>query len=826
MTNRRIVRAVCLISAALTSISSGLSAQPDRIRLSSLTPRLANQGWGVLLFDRGATGNPLKIGDRQFAHGVRTHARSDLVYFAAGRYSHLGAWVGVDAETTKPDATAIFQVFADGRPLFDSGVMKAGTPARRVDVELGHANILRLIVSYTGTYADHVDWADAELTPGPPQEVGAETNDQNPVKRVPSGPIAFYSDGMSLSGLELANGQRIDLRGSMGVGPHARPEGSFSGRSSSSIRTASGDLSWDWQYISQSDTPWTAPIDTVLSWPNPHAKVWMAWGHTWQWQDPLEPRAFEDRSYEYGAFFNREHGLSLPMATIIDEDAAVGVTFIQSPDDVVLNMLISTTKGGELRFSRAFNRLGGPSSTLRFHMDVIVHEPDVRAALKAIVDRYPQYFDPPNTLVDNIGGGGTYSGYEGAVDARKLAAMGFTVNWKASLDFPYMGLFLPPVSDRERWNRFEGGGGGVYGPADEGKYGQTSIEQMNAYSEAMRNDGFYVLNYFNVTEFGGNIVYPAPVRKAGSDADLWRDPNDLLHARLEGAVLKTPTPIWTWGKAVIVDCGDPAYRAFLLEQARRHIDKLPASSGIAIDRMDWLTRYNPNADDGVTWIDGPQRHLRRSWMALMNDLGPLMHAAGKVIVVNDMDRRLELMREADGFYDEHGDYPFNLNTSAFLSLRKPLIVWTRDDDTLKPDPDAYFQRNLYLGAFPSVPFVENDHMISPSASNERFYLDYGALFNELRGRKWLLRPGVVRLADSTAKVNAYETPRGYVVFVGLGGATERARVTVQGLGTMAHVLYPGESDRPAIAGTGTLQSAVFDVPLKRGCAMLLFERAR
>ena len=56
----------------------------------------------------------------------------------------------------------------------------------------------------------------------------------------------------------------------------------------------------------------------------------------------------------------------------------------------------------------------------------------------------------------------------------------------------------------------------------------------------------------------------------------------------------------------------------------------------------------------------------------MEELGPIFHNAGKVIFGNDMDRRLELMRHVDGFYDEHGYFPFNLNTSSFLALRKPL----------------------------------------------------------------------------------------------------------------------------------------------------------
>jgi hypothetical protein len=139
----------------------------------------------------------------------------------------------------------------------------------------------------------------------------------------------------------------------------------------------------------------------------------------------------------------------------------------------------------------------------------------------------------PCKLAHQVGGGGAYSGWEGSIDAKKLSNMGFTMNWKASIDFPYMGLFLPPVKDDEKWNRFAGGGEGDFTSQDEGRFGQTSIRQTSAYSTDMRAQEFHVLNYFNVTEFGANITYPAPPAKNETDPVLWKDPNDLLHDRLE-----------------------------------------------------------------------------------------------------------------------------------------------------------------------------------------------------------------------------------------------------------------------------------------------------
>lgn len=813
-----------VLAASVKTFGFANNAASPTLRLSSVHPRLANQGWGSLLFDRSADGKPLQIGERKFKHGVSTHARSDLVYLVGGRYSTFRAWVGVDATSSNPlEGTARFLVYGDGTKLFDSDVMKQSTPAARLDVDVTSVNVLRLVVTYMGVYANHVDWAEAELTPDPHSASIPFHAPRRSTDRIKSGDLIFIAGGSSLAGFELPHGKSVSLEGSFGLGPHVRGSDARVDIAAN-FQSAPNSLIWDWECASRSHRHWTAPVDTIFQWPNPsRAKLWLPRGYGAQWQDPLVPQSFEDKTYDYGAFFNREDGLSLPMASILDTENGVGITFIQSPRDVLLDLQVSTSKTGEIRFSRAFHRFGCAQSKIKFHMDIVVHEPDVRAALNAIVTRYPEYFDPPCKLAHQVGGGGAYSGWEGPLDGTKLSAMGFTMNWKASLDFPYMGQFLPPVKDDETWNRFAGGGEGDFTATDEGRFGQTSIHQMSAYSSAMRAQGFHVLNYFNVTEFGAHITYPAPPIKNESDPGLWKDANDFLHDRLEDAVLKAPAPIWTWGNGVIMDCGDGTYRDFLLQQARRHVEKLPDSSGICIDRMDWLTRYNPNADDGATWIDGPSRHLRRSWMSLMEELGPVFHNAEKVIFGNDMDRRLELMRHVDGFYDEHGYFPYNLNTSSFLALRKPLVCWTSEENPFGSNPDEYFQRHLYMGAFPTIPFPGNDHSVLPSDANDRLYLDYGSLFNALRGRTWLLKPGVVEVKDSNAKANVFETSSHYAVFVGLAGQEENAQLRLRGISGAAKVLHPGTVGKMMLL-IKVRDSATLDVPLKRGCAMLILDK--
>ena len=71
---------------------------------------------------------------------------------------------------------------------------------------------------------------------------------------------------------------------------------------------------------------------------------------------------------------------------------------------------------------------------------------------------YPGYFDPNIPQAHEIAGTGAYSSLEKPFDVQKMRKMAFGVNWKASFDFPYMGMFIPPVAnDTTRWTRYGGG---------------------------------------------------------------------------------------------------------------------------------------------------------------------------------------------------------------------------------------------------------------------------------------------------------------------------------------------------------------------------------
>jgi hypothetical protein len=596
-------------------------------------------------------------------------------------------------------------------------------------------------------------------------------------------------------------------------------------------RTDAGSVRWEIEILGDA-APWSTAIQTELVWPAAaQTSFWTTWGDSRPenspgWNDPLMPVAFGDRDLHYGARdIWKSAAFSVPIATILDRANDTGLSLVLSPEDSLIELDLATTGQGKLVFSRTKNRIG-KGRPLRFGMDLLAHQGDWRAAVGWMAGRYPQYFDAPNPLTHEIAGNAVYAEYEGAeLDAYKLFSMGFRVNWKTSYDWYTMGMFLPPVGDDVEYvcPRLTTGT----------REFPTSISRLRRYSEQMRRSGFYVLNYLNTFEFGHRIknTPPPPPRRAKDDADLWRDPNDLAFYVLEDALWRDESgKIPSDGgeqESVVMDPGVRVYQNLLLDQVRRHLEKLPASAGLCIDRMDFLRWYNSHRDDELTWKDkAAAGAFVNSWKDTMNKLGPIVHEAGKVVYGNPLYRRLDAMRHLDGFYDEFGYLPHSLNANAFLALRKPYVAWTVSIDD--PDPDAYFQRHLHLGAYVTVPYPLNNHAIIPSGSRvDRYYVDYGPMFGALRGRTWILESHAVEVDGQAAKANLFAIPGGYVVAITFGGANDRAKVLLRGLnklpgqdGFATEVLHPGETDWTPLSGVGKGDLLTLDVPLHRGCAMV------
>jgi hypothetical protein len=600
-----------------------------------------------------------------------------------------------------------------------------------------------------------------------------------------------------------------------------------------------GSVRWEVE-IASDDPPWSTPIQTKLSYPiEDGLQFWMPWAHPTpgrdvaEWRDPLVPQPFEDRVWEsqfphildwwyepaaQAAFF------AIPLFTALAPADDQAVTVALSPEDVLLDLSMTETADGSLLIERKNHRIGG-GNVLRFALDLTAHPADPRGALGWMAAQYPAWFEPGLLSAEDLSGCGAYSGSEEPVDAERLRRMAFAFNWKCSEDFPYMGLFLPPVGDdEERWQR-------ALDEETPGKGATTSRSQLDRYAQRMKDDGLRVLSYFNVTEFGRNMAWPL-----AADADIesptyWTEPSAFMkHEGLESAVLMTDardTPTYSncYG-ALIVDPGDPRYREHLLVQARLNCTALPAVDGICIDRTDWLSLHNWNADDGATWVDGrPARSLSVSWQRLADELIPLMHDAGKVVFVNNCAPRIDVVGRADGVYCE-ADTPTFRNLTALTCVNKPATVWTSAGTAVS---DALLQQHLHLGVFPTAPYPHNNHTITPSPGIDDIYLAYGHLFQAMRRRRWVLEPHCIETRTVDAKVNLFAVPDGYVAPVTFGANASEAVVLVRGIEGLrdlkAEVLLPGAAE--PIAVRGKLQDSTLElrIPLARGCAMVRLSTA-
>ena len=636
------------------------------------------------------------------------------------------------------------------------------------------------------------------------------------------------------------------------------------------IYPTKNSIRWEIEIVGEK-VPWSTPIVTSINYPtNENVKYWTAWGRPQieidklkdtvlkkelklmtdaknNWLNPLVPIPFTNSQYFYGApyltydnpelvfcpiyfpFMKKRYNgaiISIPIVSIVDRNTNYGVSFVLSPEDYTQDMTLETSEKGDIKFSRMYHRIV-KTNHIKFAMDIVAHKPDWRCGLDWTSNRYPDYFEPVNKIAREMYGTGAYSNHDVVFDVEKMKDMAFSVNWKASFDFPYMGMFLPPIGNKETWTSFSGK--------------VASIDEMNAYSKKMKNFGFFVLNYFNVTEFGTKVEFPAPA-KSTKEGEEWKNSNDFIYKNFADAILYVPkemkvegslytktkheAPFYTWKDAIVLDCGNKDYSDFLLEQAQRHIDRIPDSYGFCIDRMDWLRFFNERTNDGKSWFaNKPVGSLVLSWQQFMEKFGALVHKHNKVIFVNNHTKRIDLLKYTDGLFDEFTYGESALNTTAFTAIKKPFSGWTSNVSNIKENgPDNFFQKYLYMGAFPMCPFPGNDHSIRPDEWADQQYLDYGPLMQMMKGREWVLTDNPVVVEDGTAKANVFKVPYGYIVPVVFGEkdtATIRVAIPAASNNLKVIVQHPGVKIASTITN-GKVKNGklILTVPLKRGCAMV------
>ncbi len=209
---------------------------------------------------------------------------------------------------------------------------------------------------------------------------------------------------------------------------------------------------------------------------------------------------------------------------------------------------------------------------------------------------------------------------------------------------------MPPVANGAEW---------LNDPEGTQPRANVSCASIGNWYKTMETAGFTDLSYFNVNEFGLNIILPQGMPLAPSlnnasaspmCADTWMNASACLGATFPDAVVThsfstmsggvASGPLYSWQDAVVVDPGVASYHAFILEQVRvgvclfgvvaahlfaqlrkqgfvlplilvfilqlvRHVTCEDGFAGVIIDRSDWMVRRNWVRKSVLEWRDTP-----------------------------------------------------------------------------------------------------------------------------------------------------------------------------------------------------------------------------
>ena len=133
--------------------------------LSSLKLSGIEQGWGEAHSNRSVDNRRLTVAGRVFERGIGTHANSSIPLELDGNAVELTGWAGLDDETGGR-GSVLFQIQADGKELWNSGVMRPKDAAKEFSLSVKGVKSLVLVAADGGDGSDydHADWGDVALT--------------------------------------------------------------------------------------------------------------------------------------------------------------------------------------------------------------------------------------------------------------------------------------------------------------------------------------------------------------------------------------------------------------------------------------------------------------------------------------------------------------------------------------------------------------------------------------------------------------------------------------------------------------------------------------
>ena len=172
MRKNRMFGWICVAVAGMALNGWAATKYLDEFDLSSMTCGLGGRPQAR----KSLLGNAIRLGDKTFTRGVGTHADSVMIFDTDGNTTAFDAVVGIDKEALdykgwdcgKGWGSVSFRVYADGKKVADSGIIKITDAPKAFHADLTGAKTIVLEVADGGEWAGyrfgHGDWGDAKFT--------------------------------------------------------------------------------------------------------------------------------------------------------------------------------------------------------------------------------------------------------------------------------------------------------------------------------------------------------------------------------------------------------------------------------------------------------------------------------------------------------------------------------------------------------------------------------------------------------------------------------------------------------------------------------------
>lgn len=143
------------------------------VYLSDLSPTTAEAGWSTVHFDEDLNGGQLRLNNAgeamTFEKGIFAHVNSLVEYdISTLPVDKLTAYIGINdgSQGFKDQASADFEVKADGVSIYKSDILRIDSEAEFIEVEIPDGTKKLSLVTTKADhtdYADHTAWCDAKL---------------------------------------------------------------------------------------------------------------------------------------------------------------------------------------------------------------------------------------------------------------------------------------------------------------------------------------------------------------------------------------------------------------------------------------------------------------------------------------------------------------------------------------------------------------------------------------------------------------------------------------------------------------------------------------